>query len=261
MLLSIKLLLVPAFLLILSLAGKHCGPSVAGWLAGLPIVAGPILFVLTLENGSAFAISAATAATAAVFASVSFGIAYAHASQRAAWPMALVVALLAWACAAALLSLLPREPILSLVIALCTLLAAPAAFPTTVPKTYTRSLSTTELMLRMAAGAALTVGVSAIASVVGSTWSGLFAVFPVLGIVLAVFSHRSDGPAFASALLQAMATGLYSFTAFCSALTFALQVAPVPASFALAVFASIAVQTATRRGFVSSASRLYNQGE
>ncbi|PTT92301.1 hypothetical protein DBR42_02255, partial [Pelomonas sp. HMWF004] len=83
MLLPLKLLLVPTFLLFLSLAGRHFGPSIAGWLAGLPVVAGPILFVLAVENGSAFAISAATASTAAVFASVSFSLAYAHMSHRA----------------------------------------------------------------------------------------------------------------------------------------------------------------------------------
>lgn len=245
MLLLLKLFLVPVFLLLLSLACKHFGPSIAGWLAGLPVVAGPILVVLTLENGSAFAASAATASTAAVFASVSFSLAYAHVSRRAAWPKALAAALLAWASAAAVLALLPREPLLSLAIAVCTLLVAPAAFPSPEPDVRARSLSQSELVLRMAAGAALTVAVSGLAAAVGSTWSGLLAVFPVLGIVLAVFSHRTGGAAHASALLRSMATGLYSFTAFCSALSFALQVATIPAAFALAFSASIAAQAAT----------------
>lgn len=247
MLLALKLLLVPAFLLFLSLAGRHFGPSIAGWLAGLPVVAGPILFVLALENGSAFAISAATASTAAVFASVSFSLAYAHMAHRAAWPKALAAALIAWASAASVLALLPREPLLSLAIALGTLWVAPAAFPAAAPDARARRLSLAQLGLRMAAGAALTVAVSAVATAVGSTWSGLLAVFPILGIVLAVFSHRTDGAAFASTLLTAMATGMYSFIAFCSALTFALQVATVPAAFAIASAASIAVQAATRR--------------
>ena len=33
------------------------GASIAGWLAGLPVVAGPILFLLVLEHGSDFVIA------------------------------------------------------------------------------------------------------------------------------------------------------------------------------------------------------------
>ncbi len=246
MLISLKLLLVPAFLLLLSLAGKHFGPSIAGWLAGLPVVAGPIFFVLAFENGSSFAISAAAASTAAVFASVSFSIIYARVSQHTAWPRALAAALFAWILAASVLTLLPPEPLLSLTIAMCTLLIAPAAFPASVPDAPARRISPGELVLRMTAGASLTVAVSWLASALGSTWSGLLAVFPVLGIVLAVSSHRTEGAAFTSTLLRAMATGLYSFTAFCSALTYTLQVVAVPAAFAISAALSVAVHAATR---------------
>lgn len=80
--LLLKLLLVPGFLLLLSLAGKRWGPSIAGWLAGLPVVAEPILFFLAVERGSAFASTAAISSLSAVFASVAFNVAYAHAAQR-----------------------------------------------------------------------------------------------------------------------------------------------------------------------------------
>jgi chromate transport protein ChrA len=49
--LILKLLLIPGFLLLISLAGKRWGPSVAGWLSGLPVVVGPILFFLAIEQG------------------------------------------------------------------------------------------------------------------------------------------------------------------------------------------------------------------
>jgi hypothetical protein len=73
----------------------------------------------------------------------------------------------------------------------------------------------------MIAGAALTLVVTMLASTVGERWSGLLAVFPVLGSVMAVFSQQTRGPAFTAALLRATATGMYSFSAFClvSALT------------------------------------------
>ena len=66
--LALKLLLVPAFLALLTLAGRVFGPGIAGWLAGLPWVAGPILVVLALENGGAFAARAASATVTEVMA-------------------------------------------------------------------------------------------------------------------------------------------------------------------------------------------------
>lgn len=85
--LALKLLLVPAFLLLISLAGRRWGPAVAGWLAGLPVLTGPILFLLTLEHGPRFAAAAATVSLSAVAAAVVFILTYArvcaHRSARA----------------------------------------------------------------------------------------------------------------------------------------------------------------------------------
>lgn len=210
-------------------------------------MAGPILFVLALEHGRNFAATAATASTAAVFASVTFSLAYAHVAQRASWRTALGAALLAWFLAAYALSALPHDPRLSLAVAICTLLAAPTAFPSPSENTRARSLSAAQVGLRMGAGALLTMAVSAVASEVGGTWSGLLAVFPVLGMVLAVFSHRADGPLFAATLLRAMATGLYSFATFCSALAMTLPHMSLAAAFVIATGLALTVQAATKR--------------
>ncbi|PAU51029.1 hypothetical protein [Pseudomonas sp. PICF141] len=50
-----------------------------------------------------------------------------------------------------------------------------------------------KLLLRMLAGALLTLAVTLLASTVGERWSGLLAVFPVLGSVMAVFSQHTAG--------------------------------------------------------------------
>src|SRR5262249_24085609 len=101
-LVALELVLVPAFLLAVSLAGRRWGPGIAGRLAGLPIVAGPIVGFVTVEQGNEFAAAAASAALASVFASVVFYLAYAHATitWRRAWPSAIALALAAWFAAA-----------------------------------------------------------------------------------------------------------------------------------------------------------------
>jgi hypothetical protein len=56
---AFKLALVPFFILALSLAGRRWGTAVSGWLVALPVVAGPIVFFIGMEQGEAFAAGAA----------------------------------------------------------------------------------------------------------------------------------------------------------------------------------------------------------
>ena len=72
--------------------------------------------------------------------------------------------------------------------------------------------------MRMLAGAGITIAVTTLAAAIGPAWSGMFAVFPVITIVLSVFSHRASGPAFTATLLRAMIWGLYALAGFCLAL-------------------------------------------
>ncbi len=247
--LALKLCLVPSFIFLVSLAGRRWGASIAGWLAGLPVVAGPILWFLCQEQGPEFAADAALASLSAVFASMCFCLAYAHMAQRARWPIALSTAFLVWGAAALLLSLLPGSAAVDLGIAILALVLAPPLFPAVAAVPRQREHRQAELVFRMALGALLTVLVSALAQRVGHTWSGLLAVFPIMSTVLAVFSHATQGPEFASLLLRAMAFGMYSFAAFCFLLAAALPHFGSNVSFLIAVVGALTIQLATRRLF------------
>nr|WP_207201697.1 hypothetical protein [Pseudomonas sp. TH41] len=242
----LKLLVIPGFLLLISLAGKRWGPSVAGWLSGLPVVVGPILFFLAIEQGQAFAAQSATAALSAMFAMIAFCVTYAQVAQRAAWPSALTFSLLVWASVAVVLSMIPPSLTFSVIAAASALLAAPYLFPQVKPLVSGPALKSDKLLLRMMAGALLTLAVTVLASTVGDRWSGLLAVFPVLGSVMAVFSQQTRGPAFTAALLRATATGMYSFAAFCLVLALALPGMGLPA-FVLGVAVSVAMLGVTKR--------------
>jgi len=244
--LILKLLVIPGFLLLISLAGKRWGPSVAGWLSGLPVVVGPILFFLAIEQGEVFAAQSAMAALSAMFAMIAFCVTYAQVAQRAGWPLALVVSLAVWGAAAIALSLVPPSLALSVCAAATALLAAPYLFPAAQPLGSGPAPKSDKLVLRMIAGAVLTLVVTLLASTVGERWSGLLAVFPVLGSVMAVFSQQTRGPAFTAALLRATATGMYSFAAFCLVLALALPGMGLNA-FVLGVAVSVAMLGVTRR--------------
>ncbi len=244
--LMLKLLVIPGFLLLISLAGKRWGPSVAGWLSGLPVVVGPILFFLAIEQGEVFAAQSATAALSAMFAMIAFCVTYAQVAQRTGWPWALMISLLVWAAVALVLSLIPASLVFSVIAAASALLAAPFLFPKVQPIVSDPAPKSDKLLLRMLAGALLTLAVTLLASTVGERWSGLLAVFPVLGSVMAVFSQQSRGPAFTAALLRATATGMYSFAAFCLILALTLPQLGLTA-FALGVAVSVAMLGVTRQ--------------
>ena len=247
LLIALKLVVVPAFLLLVSLAGKRWGPGTASRLAGLPVVTGPILFFLAYERGPEFAAAAAATSLSAVFASISFSIVYSNACIRWRWAVALPLALSAWAMAAFMLSRLDHSLLVSVVVALPVLAFAPLAFPAGTAAIGSHASVPSELLMRMAAGAVLTLLVTRAAADVGPGWSGLLAVFPVLGAVLAVFSHRTEGARFNVHLLRAMVYGMYSFAAFCVTLSLALAHLDIPLSFGAAILATLAVQGAIAR--------------
>jgi hypothetical protein len=245
--LALKLTLVPVFLLIVSMSGKWWGPAIAGWLAGLPVVAGPILYLLVLAHGPQFGAHAATLALSAILASEAFNFAYAWTCHKRAWPVALTAGLVTWLVAASGLSLLPDSPFWALGVAFAAVLFGQSFLPRSTAVAAGAPLTKLDLLGRMLAGMLLTVVVTALSGHLGATWSGLLAVFPLLGSVLCVSSHRAHGPDFVVSLLRGMVLGRFSFAAFCLWLSFALPQQATLVAFVEAALLAMGVQWATRR--------------
>ena len=240
--LALKLLIVPTFIVLITLAARRWGPQVAGIMAGFPLVAGPILFFLDLEQGHAFAAIAATATVSAVNAAVAFGFAYAWTSRLRGWLPSLLVALAAWGITAFALAQWQPSLMVASMLTVGVLWLAPWALPAAAEVAAAKPTSPAELCARMGAGALLVVAVTSAAAVLGSRWSGLLAMFPVLASVLSVFSHRSYGPAYVTRLLRGMVTGYYSFTAFCVTLALLLPRAGTATAFIAGLAAAFALQ-------------------
>lgn len=258
--LALKLFLVPTFLALITIASQRWGAKVGGWLAGFPVVAGPILLILALERGHQFAAQAATTSLAAVCAAVIFGVAYAWLARRCKWIVTLPVALLAWLAAALVLSVIATNLTRSLIAACFALVVAPWCFPINGMRLEPGDDSSEakqvvapkfELFARMVAGVLVTLSVTLTSDRLGPLWSGMLAVFPTMGSVLAVFSHIGRGPVYTTTLLRAMSTGFWSITAFMTtlALCFRSEVSAltsISCAFSLALLAALSVQLMTR---------------
>lgn len=245
--LALKLFLVPSLIYVVTLAGRRWGPAVAGWLSAFPIVAGPILLAISLEQGAAFAAAAAEGTLMAVLATIVFSVAYAWASGRLGVAGAMPLALGAWALTVTGLQLLPLPLPLAALAVVAALLAAPRLFPAldgdaAAPQAQAGARRVGDLPWRMLAGAVLVMSVSAAASGLGPRLSGFFAMFPVMGTVLVGFTHVQVGRNHAVLLLRGMMLGYFAFAAFCIAIALLLRAQPVAVSFFAAFVFALTIQ-------------------
>ena len=242
-LLATKILLAPLCVVAVSLAGRRWGVAAAGVLGGLPVVAGPILLVLTMLHGRAFGADAAAGTLLGLAALTAFVVVYGRLAGPAG-PARSVFS--GWACfllAVALLSFVQPPPAVSLLsVGACfaaglALLPAPPwpIAPLAVPPWW-------DLPARALAALVLVVGLTAVSGALGPNLSGLLAPFPIVTSVLAVFTHAHGGPTQVRVLLRNFLVGFYGFATFCFLLAIALPSMSVLAAFAAASIGALAVQ-------------------
>lgn len=238
-----KLLLAPACVVAVSLAGRRWGVAVAGILGGLPVVAGPILVVLTLVHGRAFGAEAAAGTLLGLAALTLFVVVYGKAAEWIGPVPSLLAGWTAFLLGIAILQLFDLPSGISLAfVAACfavglILLPAPATVPTAVatPPWW-------DLPARALASLALVVALTAASGALGPSLSGLLAPFPIITSVLAVFTYAHGGRVQLRVLLRNFLVGFYGFAAFCFALASCLDSLSGPVAFAVALVAALAVQ-------------------
>jgi hypothetical protein len=239
--LALKLVLTPAVMVGATLAGRRWGGAVSGWLIGLPLTSGPLVFVLALEHGPHFAARTAVGSLSGAIAEATFCVGYAVGPR-----MPLVSASLGFAAAAAAVHAVPLAWLLglvpgALVLALLVLPAFPARAATAArPPRW-------DLPARAIVATGVVLLLAALATRLGARVTGLLAVYPLYSALLASFAHRLEGRAAAVGLLRGLLVGLFSFAAFYSMLAILLPRIDVAGAFASAIAAALTVQAASLR--------------
>lgn len=237
-----------------TVAARRWGARLGGIVSAFPAIVGPVLFILALQHGRGFAARAAAGTLLGLAGLAAFALAYGWAAAAGrSWPASLGLAWAAAAATSTLAGAVAGDgsSARGLVVAVASLVlaerilargraaaaapgsAAPgsAAPGSTAPGSsapgFTRPGPTapgsamagnpaeTPIPIRMALTAALVLGLSAAAGALGPVTGGLLAALPVLASILAVLSHRDDGPAAAAELLRGMLAGMAGFVAFC----------------------------------------------
>ncbi len=242
MLLFLKLLLVPGLIAFVSLAGRRWGPRVAGLLTGLPLVAGPVLLFLSIEQGPAFAARAALSTLAVLTGVAGFCVVYAWTALRRAWPVGLVAGWATFALAAAAVHAIPWRPWTALAVALLSFTLGRALLPRPRGSVAIGRWPAWDLWLRMGAAVTLVLLTTSLAARLGPALSGVLTPFPVAVSVLAAFAHAQQGPPALLRLLASLLPSMWSFAAFCFVLVVGLEPLGIAAAFALALSLQLAIQ-------------------
>jgi hypothetical protein len=242
----LKLILAPVILGGASLAGRRWGPAVSGWLVGLPLTSGPVIFFLALSQGSTFATSAIDGTVSGGFSLVAFCLVYAWLAIRFDWWIALSASLLTYFGIDAALQniIIPFAPLIASVI-LTILLGL-----LLMPKSETMGSNDLEpgrrdILSRILIGTAFIVLLTEMAPILGSRLTGLLATIPLYTTILAVFAHCLQGPAGAAHVLRGLLLGLFGFAGFFLALSLLLERSGITIGFLAATAVALVIQGLT----------------
>jgi hypothetical protein len=251
LILALKLILTPALIAIATLAGRRFGPSISGWLVGLPFTSGPVSLFLALEQGTGFAASAAAGSIGGVAASAVFAVAYAAMSRRSGWPASLAVASFAFGLVVVALRALPIGsgfplPLLALYAGgVAAAIIGIRLIPPPGVLDEAPEAPRWDLPVRMVVATGLVIVITSAAPLLGPTLSGLLTTYPIYAGVLAVFAHEQRGGAAAAQVLRGLCYGIIAFATFFLAIGALVDRAGILAAFAAAAAGAILVQALT----------------
>jgi hypothetical protein len=248
--LTLKLLLAPLLVVASSLAGRRWGPGVSGLLVALPVVAGPILLITTIEHGRRFGAEAANASLLGLITLAGFAVVIAGVSERWGWLATMVTGWGACLIADVALARLSVAAPIGLLLVLAATVIAGRLIPSAAPQSGSPASSSPaqeewpwwDLPARAAATAALVCTVTGAAAGLGPSLTGVLAPFPTATSVVVAFSLAQHGPAQTRPMLRGLLRGLVGFATFCFLLAVLLEPAGTLLAFTVAVGGALAVQ-------------------
>jgi hypothetical protein len=242
-LIAVKVLLAPGFVVAASLAARRYGPRVGGLIAGLPVVAGPILLVYALSNGAAFAADAAAGTLLGLISLIAFVVVYGRLAGHVFWGASMVAGWAAFIAGTVIFSAVSVPAGVALAMAGVAILLGLAWLPrpSDGPREHFEPPAW-DLPLRAFCALVLVITLTAVSGWLGPQLSGLLAPFPIISTVLATFTHAQRGNDELLRLLRAMVLGFGAFALFCFTLAVTLPTVAIAPSFALATAVALLMQ-------------------
>jgi hypothetical protein len=243
--LVLKLIMAPVIIGSASLAGRKWGPAVSGWIVGMPLTSGPVVFFLALSHDVTFATNAVLGVVSGGLSLISYALTYAWLATRFRWYVALAGGFVVFAISTTLLQniSLPLIPIFLIVCA--AIVVGLRLMPNDAVEAGETKLGKWDIPSRILIGTSFILLITGSASFIGPRLTGLLTMIPLYVTILAIFAHRHQGPAAAAHVLRGLLYGMFAYAGFFITLGLLLERAGIAISFLSAIIVALLVQGAS----------------
>jgi len=241
--LVLKLILAPLIIGSASLAGRKWGPAVSGWIVGMPITSGPVIFFVALSHEKAFAANAALGVLSGGLSLVAYALTYSWLAVKFRWQVAIAGSLLVFSISTTLLQnfTFPLWPVFGMVFS--ALIFGLWLMPQdVVEKEGENKHGPWDIPARIFIGTSFILLLTGIAPYIGSRLTGLLTTIPLYVTILTIFAHRNQGPAAAAHVLRGLLYGMFAFTGFFIILSLLLEQVSLAAAFGTAILTALIIQ-------------------
>ncbi|MDO8752690.1 MAG: hypothetical protein Q7J80_02255, partial [Anaerolineales bacterium] len=238
--LALKLILAPLIIGTASYAGRRYGPSISGWIVGMPLTSGPVIFFVALSHTASFAANAALGVLSGGLSLVAYALTYSWLATRLRWPFAISGSLFVFFVSTAFLqsATLPLLPIFAMVC--LAIVAGLLLMPRdTVIKDDESKPSRWDIPIRVLIGTSFILLLTGIAPFIGARLTGLLTTIPLYVTILAIFAHRDQGPSAAAHVLRGLLYGMFAFTGFFITLSLLIEQAGLAVAFGTATLTAL----------------------
>jgi hypothetical protein len=240
--LVLKLILAPFIIGSASLAGRKWGHAVSGWIVGMPLTSGPVIFFVALSHDVTFAANAALGVISGGLSLVAYALTYARLATRFRWHIALTGGFLVFAVSTTFLQNI-TFPIIPIFLAVClAIVFGLRLMPNDVVEEGDAQPGGWDIPSRILIGTSFILLLTGSASFIGPRLTGLLTTIPLYVTILAIFAHRHQGPAAAAHVLRGLLYGMFAFAGFFITLSSLIEKAGIAASFLSAIVVALAIQ-------------------
>jgi hypothetical protein len=243
--LLIRILIAPLGVLVGTLAQRRFGHAISGLVVGLPLTTLPLLWIIALQHGTAFASSMTTSLLVGSIAEAVVLWLYARLALRVSPLYAIGGTVVAFALVASAVNYLKLSALLAALITGLGFAVALRLWPTNATRTLVPS-SHSRLWLRLVLSAVFTLVIVSLASRLGPVVSGLVDALPAMSLMMAFMTHQEHGARASSAFLQGVTRGSFSYLVAMLVLAETLRYGNLVLAFALALAAALLVQASVQ---------------
>jgi hypothetical protein len=242
--LLLKLVVTPVLVAVATLVARRWGPGVGGWLAGFPLTSAPVSIFLALEQGPAFAAGAAVGTLLGLAALAVCCLVYGRVARHMGWIGSTAAGLGAFVASIALLSRITESLATAFLLVCATLVVAALALPATSRGGAGVQAPPWDLPARMIVATGVVLTLTAAATHLGPTLSGLLSPVPVFLLVLAIFAQRTEGADASIRVMMGGIIGSFAFATFFLIVGIGLGRIGIAATYALASVSTLAINGA-----------------